>query len=202
VKEADIEAQVLAIFDNMKVENESVREWFRRVLASQTRDSQADSQAQRAELTQQKTLLIQQQDRLLNMRLADDIDQEAFAKKHNELRDRLASIKLQLDVLDRSHDETAELAAKVFELSQTLKEQWLTADYATKRRLLEIVCLNCRLDGVTLYPEMRKPFDVLVEGRFLKESGEEGIRTLGELSPTQHFQCCTFGRSVTSPGIS
>ena len=71
-------------------------------------------------------------------------------------------------MLDRSHDETAELRAKVFELSQTLKEQWLTADYATNRRLLDIVCLNCRLDGVTLYPEMRKPFDVLVEGRFLK----------------------------------
>jgi hypothetical protein len=30
-------------------------------------------------------------------------------------------------------------------------------------------------------------------------SGEGGIRTRGELSPTQHFQCCTFGRSVTSP---
>jgi hypothetical protein len=52
-------------------------------------------------------------------------------------------------VPDRCHDETAELAAKVFELSQTLKEQWFTADYATKRRLLEIVCLNCRFDGGT-----------------------------------------------------
>ena len=187
VKEADIEAQVLAIFDKMKVEDESVREWFRLVLASQTRDAQADSQAQRAELTRQETLLIQQQDRLLNMRLADDIDQEVFAKKHTQLRDRLASIKLQLDVLDRSHDETAELAAKVFELSQTLKEQWLTADYATKRRLLEIVCLNCRLDGVTLCPEMRKPFDVLVEGRFLKESGEGGIRTRGAVLPARRF---------------
>lgn len=30
-------------------------------------------------------------------------------------------------------------------------------------------------------------------------NGEGGIRTRGELSPTQHFQCCTFGHSVTSP---
>jgi site-specific DNA recombinase len=190
---------VLAIFDKMKVEDESVRDWFRMVLASQTRDAQADSRAQRAELTRQETLLIQQQDRLLNMRLTDDIDQEVFAKKHRELRDRLASIKLQLDVLDRSHDETAELAAKVFELSQTLKEQWLTADCATKRRLLEIVCLNCRLDGVTLYPEMRKPFEVLVEGRFLKTSGEGGIRTLGDVAATPVFETGPIGRSGTSP---
>ena len=40
-----------------------------------------------------------------------------------ELRDRLASIKLQLDAVDRSHDETAELASKVFELSQTLRQK-------------------------------------------------------------------------------
>jgi len=41
-------------------------------------------------------------------------------------------MKLQLDALDRSRDETAELAAKVFELSQTLRQQWLIADYGAK----------------------------------------------------------------------
>src|SRR5262245_42770735 len=33
----------------------------------------------------------------------------------------------------------------------------------------------------------------------LQASGEGGIRTRGVVTPTQHFQCCTFGRSVTSP---
>ena len=103
------------------------------------------------------------------------IDRETFARKHTEMRDRLASIKLQLDVLDRSHDETADLAAKVFELSQTLRSQWLTSDYAAKRRILEIVFLNCRLDDVTLVPTMRKPFDVLAEGLLSKESRGDKI---------------------------
>ena len=48
--EADLDRQMLAIFDRMRIEDESVRDWFRAVLASQTRDSQADSLAQRAEL--------------------------------------------------------------------------------------------------------------------------------------------------------
>ena len=30
-------------------------------------------------------------------------------------------------------------------------------------------------------------------------NGEGGIRTPGTVSSTQHFQCCTIGRSVTSP---
>ena len=29
--------------------------------------------------------------------------------------------------------------------------------------------------------------------------GEGGIRTHGTLASTQHFQCCLFGRSSTSP---
>ena len=33
-------------------------------------------------------------------------------------------------------------------------------------------------------------------------NGEGGIRTPGEVSPTQHFQCCTIGRSVTSPIVN
>jgi hypothetical protein len=48
--------------------------------------------------------------------LPEDIDQEHFADEHRELRDRLAWIKMQLDPVDRSHAETAELAARVFEL--------------------------------------------------------------------------------------
>jgi site-specific DNA recombinase len=87
-----------------------------------------------------------------------------FAKKQTELRDREAALKLNVEALDRSHHEIADFAVKAFELSQTLREQWLTADHATKRRILEIVCLNCKLVNATLVCEMRKPFDVLAEG--------------------------------------
>lgn len=110
----------------------------------------------------------------MNLRIEDQIDEPTFARKQTELRDRLASIKLQLDALDRTHDETADLAVQVFELSQTLREKWLAADYAVKRRILEIVCLNCTLDDATLCPEMRKPFDVLVEGLSVPLSGGGG----------------------------
>ena len=92
-----------------------------------------------------------------------------------ELRDRLASIKLQLDAVDRSHDEMADLAVKAFELSQTLRTQWLTADYAAKRRILEIILSNCTLKGATLCPTIRKPFDVIAEGLFISSSRGDWI---------------------------
>src|SRR5690606_29461023 len=100
----------------------------------------------------------------VDMRINQEIDAEIFAGKQTELRDRIAGLKLQLDVIDRSNDEMCDLAVKVFELSQALASKWLTADYATKRRILEIVFLNCRLDDVTLCPTIRKPFDFIAEG--------------------------------------
>jgi len=63
----------------------------------------------------------------------------------------------------------------VFELSQTLATKWVAADIPEKRLLLEIVCLNWTLDGVSLSPTMRKPFDLLAEGLLVSSSRGEGI---------------------------
>jgi hypothetical protein len=171
VTEQQIDQQVLALFDKIRIQDDAVRDWFRAVLKSKTHDSQKDSRAQSAELERQKSLLIAQQDRLLNLRIDDKIDDDTFGRKSTEIRDRIASIKLQIDALDRNHDESAELALRVFELSQVLRQKWLTADYAEKRKILEIVLLNCRLDGATLIPTIRKPFDVLAEEHLVPQSG-------------------------------
>ena len=73
-------------------------------------------------------------------------------------------MKLQIEVCDRGKDENADIAVKAFELSQCLKEKWVAGDTGAKRRILEIVCLNFSLEGVTIVPEKRKPFDILVKG--------------------------------------
>jgi site-specific DNA recombinase len=174
VTEAELDRQVLAFFDQIRIEDDGVRDWFRAVLASKTKDAIADTRAQRAELQRQETLIAGQQDRLLNLRIDGQIDNDTFARKQTELRDRLASIMLQLEALNRSRDENAELASRVFELSQTLRQKWLTADYAEKRKILEIVWLNCRLIDANLVPETRKPFDVLIERPLVPQSGGAG----------------------------
>jgi hypothetical protein len=130
--------------------------------------------AQRAELERQVSLTIGQQDQQLDMRLAGDVDADLFANKQVGLRDRMENLKLELDALDHSYDETADIAERVIELSQILRQQWTTADCAAKRRILEIVFLNCRLDDATIVPTIRKPFDVLADERCI--SGSWGTR--------------------------
>ena len=75
----------------------------------------------------------------------------------------------------RLGDEIAELAVKIFELSQTLADKWVAADYTSKRRILEIACLNCDLVDATLVLTMRKPFDVLAEWLLSKNSRGDWI---------------------------
>ena len=71
------------------------------------------------------------------MRLAADIDHETFTRKHTKTRDQLASIMPQLDMLNRSHDETAELAEKIFlNFGKHFRSNGLPL---ITRRILEIV---------------------------------------------------------------
>jgi hypothetical protein len=101
---------------------------------------------------------------LLNLRLLDESNESTFAATGTELRDRIARLSLEVEDCDRDRSEQGAAAEKVFELSQTLTEKWVSADVSAKRQLLEIVCLNFPHDDATLSAAMRKPFDVLAEG--------------------------------------
>jgi hypothetical protein len=90
-----------------------------------------------------------------------------------------------LEATDQTRGEQAEKALEVFELSQNLTDRWLTANYATKRQILDIVFSNCRLDGVSLSYEMRKPFALLAEGLLVSSNRGDKIRTCDLLVPNQ-----------------
>ncbi|NLE38187.1 MAG: recombinase family protein, partial [Pirellulaceae bacterium] len=173
--ESDLDEQVLALFEKLRIEDEEVRDWVLRVLREQTREEQEHTREQRAEFARQLTVIESQRDRLLNLRLLGEIEADTFAAKGTELRDREARVRLQIEALNRAHDEDSDIAVKAFELSQNLMDKWVTADFATKRRILEITCLNFSLDDVSLCPIWRKPFDILAKGLFVQSSRGERI---------------------------
>jgi hypothetical protein len=76
---------------------------------------------------------------VLDLRMENEIGAEECAAKHAELHERRSVIRLQLEVSDRDADEIADRAIAAFELSQSLIERWVKANYAAKRTILEIV---------------------------------------------------------------
>ena len=66
----------------------------------------------------------------------------------------MARLTLEMEATDRGSSEQADLAIKVFELSQTLVQKWLTADFSAKRQLLEIVA-DRKFDSAGAYGGVR-----------------------------------------------
>ena len=112
----------------------------------------------------------------------------------------MAKLTLEMESTDRKKDEQADLALKVFELSQRLKEKWLSAEYPEKRRILNWVCLNLTMKGATIAITTRKPFNALVEGLAVSDNGEGEIRTPATLAGRPVFETGAFNHSATSPG--
>ena len=175
IREEKLEEQVLALFEQLKVQDEKVRRWFANALRARSKDQQSQATDKATDLREQITRLEKQLDQLLNLRLLEEIDESTFASKHRELRDRISSLSLKAEAVSRSKSEKADVAVKAFELSQTLAEKWVNADIRAKRQILEILCLNFSLVDVTLVPEWRKPFDVLAEGLDSENSRGERI---------------------------
>jgi site-specific DNA recombinase len=172
--EPRLDEQMLAIIGRLR-QPDAVRDWFSKAIRLWSQDKRQESRQNTERLQRDLTALRQQEDRLLNLRLLDEIDADTFAAKRTQLRDRIATTTLQIESADRGRAEQADLAIKVFELSQSLTEKWLTSDFPAKRRICEILFLNLRLDGATLCAEMNKPFDMLIEGLTVPSSRGDRI---------------------------
>lgn len=163
LREADLDKQVLSMFAILRIEDKARRTWIGEVLRARAKGSYEDQKARQSKLRHRQTRIENQLAKLLDMRLAEEIDGNLFGRKRDDLLKEKDEITLKIEAASRQCAENAELAINTFELSQRLEKKWLNADIAEKRQLLKIVCLNFSLDGVTLVPEMRKPFDVLAK---------------------------------------
>lgn len=164
VTEHRLDEQVLALFDRLRVEDSEVRSWFANALRARTRATQERMTKRLEHLQTRLTRVRHMRDELHNCRLAGEIDQEVYASKATELRDEEGRLKDLIDGIDQRSSEVSDLVARTFGLSQRLRGQWLAADHAAKRRILQILGSDWTLAGGTLTPVLRKPFDVLARG--------------------------------------
>lgn len=165
---------MVGIFNRIR-QPDTVREWFAYELRQNTDANQAESRQRADELQGQLARLRKQEDELLNLRLSGEIEQTTYRSKSQELRDRVARLTVQLETIDRSRDEKADAALRVFELSQALPTKWLTADYAEKRTIMHFLFLNLRLEGIKLIPELHEPFEQLFKGLNISSSRGDKI---------------------------
>jgi site-specific DNA recombinase len=181
--EAKIDAQLIALFASIKVEDPESRQWFVDVIKARAHSGQSENKQHREELKRQHEQVEAKLSALLEMRVDGEVTQEEYAAKRAELHDRQAALRVQLETTDRDDREVAELAIKAFELSQSLQERWVNADYSAKRTLLSIMLDSVRLNCENVEFSPRKPFDLLRDQKLVPLIGATGIRTPNSTMP-------------------
>ena len=128
--------------------------------------------------------------RRLDEAYLDKLDGVISAERYEELSRRW---EIELDQIDRSaarHDRTSHEAVrralKVFELTQDLANTYVSKNPAGRRRILDALCLNIRLEGVNLNPTYTYPFDLIAEGR---RNGFDSGRQDLNLRPQRPERC-------------
>ncbi len=172
--EAEIDQQLLALFATIRIEDAQLRQWFVDVIRARAHAGQEENKVHRVEIQRQHEQVEEKLKALLDLRIEGEITPDEYAAKRAELHDRQAAMRLQLESTDRDDREVAELAVKAFELSQSLTERWVAANYEAKRTILGIMLESVRLNSEKLEFSLRKPFDLLRDEKLVPLIGGGG----------------------------
>ena len=149
------------------------------IVSSIASDAANSEQARRIELDgikQRLALLRSRIDRLYEDRLDGKITEEFWATKSSEYREQelaleTAQKRLTLPVAA----DRALSVERIFELGNKAYSLYLTRNAAKQAQLLKMVLLNCATDGANLWPNYRKPFDVIAQRAKIKNGRGERI---------------------------
>ena len=77
---------------------------------------------------------------------------------------QIIDIKSQIESNQTINTDFYEHGIRTFELSKQLYSQYVRANYEERGKILKLVASDFVLDGVSLYPTYRKPFNFIAEG--------------------------------------
>jgi len=177
----DLEEAVAAELEKLRMPSKEVAEWFRKRLAEAVADRTACRRRRRLDLLRQQAEVKRSRDRLLDARIAGDVDAPTFRAKKTELEGRLREIDRSLHSADTNSDGTAapwgdisgatgdisegtgDMALVLFDWSQQAADLWRGSKNGEKRDILDALSSNRLLSDVSLVLEKRRPFDLLAE---------------------------------------
>ncbi len=173
--ERELDRQMLELLHSIRIQDAHTRRWFGRALNEKVISYRKATGERIGPLTRKLREVEGMLDRLLSLRLVEEIETDTYRRKSAELVEKADGIKLRIEAAKRGKREDGDIAIKAFELSQALEDKWLVSENAEKRRIIEAVCLNTSLDGVTLRYTITKPFDTLAEGPVSKDGRGDRI---------------------------
>ncbi len=139
----------------------------RQIVASIASDSANGEHARKTELESVKQRLAQlrsRMDRIYEDKLDGKITEEFWAAKSSEYREQELALETALKRLNQPiSPERALTVERIFELANKAHSLYVTRNSAEQGQLLKMLLLNCATDGVNLWPNYKKPFDLIAQ---------------------------------------
>lgn len=123
-------------------------------------------------------------DKLVDLRLAGEIDADYFANKKSELETNIKEIMQQLEKFNQKNTDWVEQTETFLNMASRASLAFKKGDNPTKREILKSISSHIYLQGGKLRFEFRKPFDIL-----LKEPPKQALNSVSkkqEFEPKEH----------------
>jgi site-specific DNA recombinase len=135
-----------------------------------------NASVQRNSLKQRLAAVQRRMDQAYQDKLDGNIPQEFWERKMLEWTEDERQIQAALTRLEVPSSGRILDAKRILELANKAYSLYLTQNPAEQAKLLRMVLLNCSIDGVSVLPTYRKPFDLIFErGHKTRMVGERGF---------------------------
>jgi site-specific DNA recombinase len=138
-------------------------------LTDADRNTHQEKKRQQVQLEQRLTAVRRRIDQAYTDKLDGTISEDYWRRKTTEWQLEEQQIQMAIQGLQEAIPDQLLSAKRTLELANTAYFLYVTQNPAEQAKLLKMVLSNCRIDGVSLYPTYRKPFDVIFQRAKAKE---------------------------------
>lgn len=163
ISQVELEKQFGAIIKKTSISDKHLN-WFKQVLTESHQDEKEYHTEVLVKLTQEITQLQEWTDKAYQDKLNGVINEQYWVKVSNEWANRQATATDALRRHQSANKSYLDTGIKILEWSNKAYDMFKVRESHEKRLLLNCVLSNCTLDGKSVTPTYKKPFDILVKG--------------------------------------
>ena len=135
-----------------------------------------EATARKARLEKEAVSIQRRMDQAYIDKLDGKISEEFWNHQYEQWQSEKLRIRGAIDALKEPATEMLLTLSRTFELAQKAHSMYLTQKPSEQAELLKLVLLNCAVDGTSIYPEYKMPFNLIAQRSKNQEwSGREDL---------------------------
>ncbi len=163
IREDRLEALLGELVQRIHIDDETI-EWVVAALKESHRDEKAYHDEQITRLQAEIKKLQDRTDIAYEDKLDGKISEEYWERKSRQWRSRQFELRRSVEQHEKASQVYFEEGTTLLKLAQRAYDLWLAQSQIEKRRLLDVLLLNCTFDGEKLVATYKRPFCWLAEG--------------------------------------